>query len=109
MILQTPVWYRLVTIEIAKTREFYEEERSALSLREDAEIAVLSKIISDARAKCSHEYPVLFKEDFSRPHHTNDTYVCTHCLAASHGRNNPFPSTEIVPVTQEELLKFFCK
>lgn len=107
--IEAPVWYRLVVIEISKTRDYYATERARLSEQEDAEVASLSAIITKAREKCTHEYPVLFKEALSSHAHANDTYICTNCTAAHHGRSNAFPSTEIIQVTQEELMRFFCK
>ena len=107
--LEAPPWYKLSVAEIARVREYYASERTRLSKQEDEAVSDISALIRRAREGCSHQYPALFKEALTSHAHAEDLYVCTNCTETHHGRHNIFPSTEIIQVTQEQLMRFFCK
>lgn len=106
MIPETPLFYKLAVVEIAKTREEANKLKSLIDKECDEAVSILSGIISRKREACPHDGIILYKESLSGRPHDPDIFVCSLCTATL--QHPPF-SAEFVPVSQEGLMKFFCK
>lgn len=106
MIPETPAFYKLAVVEIAKVRGEANRRKAQVDRECDEAVATISGIIYRQRDNCPHDGIILYKESTSGRPHDPDIYVCSLCTATLH---RPPISAELVPVSQEGLMKFFCK
>lgn len=106
MIPETPTFYKLALAELFTLKKQANKEKAEIDAKYDKLIQNVSNIISDKRATCQHGGLILYKESISGRPHDPDLFVCSLCTGVL---QYPPTSAEVVRVSHEELMKFFCK